>query len=144
MNVDTQKRSLLSNEITEMQQCCSSFNLLFMVALCNRADHIYFYAVVCSFFHRLISAAADWMSAIHTWCGLSANLRCRSETCCTRLIENTGRKKVAKIAIWAPSHNFDGLYLRMQQVSDLHLKFALRPHHVWMADIQSAAAEIRR
>ena len=28
-----------------------------------------------------------------TWCGLSANLRCRSETCCTRLAENTGRKK---------------------------------------------------
>jgi len=33
---------------------------------------------------------------------------------------------------------------RVQQVSDLHLKFALRPHHVFMADIQSAAAEIRR
>jgi len=34
----------------------------------------------------------------------------------------------------------------VQQVSDLHLKFALKPHHVWkyMADIQSAAAEIRR
>ena len=28
--------------------------------------------------------------------GLSANLRCRSETYCTRLAENTGRKKVAK------------------------------------------------
>ena len=36
-----------------------------MVALCNRADHIYFHAVVCSsFFPRLISAAADWMSTI--------------------------------------------------------------------------------
>ena len=36
---------------------------------------------------------------------------------------------------------------RMQQVSDLHLKFALRPHHVWKYgrhDIQSATAEIRR
>jgi len=36
----------------------------------------------------------------------------------------------------------------VQQVSDLHLKFALRPHHVWkcgsMADIQSVAAEIRQ
>ena len=29
--------------------------------------------------------------------------------CCKRLAENTGRKKVAKIAIWAPSHNFVGL-----------------------------------
>jgi len=34
---------------------------------------------------------------------------------------------------------------RMQQVSDLHPKFALRPHHVWsMVDIKSATAEIRR
>jgi len=32
----------------------------------------------------------------HTWCGLSANLRCRSETCCLRLAANTGRKKVVK------------------------------------------------
>ena len=44
--------------------------ILFMVALWNRADHIYFHAVICSFFFflffipRLISAAADWMSAI--------------------------------------------------------------------------------
>jgi len=29
--------------------------------------------------------------------GLSANLGCRSETCCTRLTENTGRKKSPKI-----------------------------------------------
>ena len=41
----------------------------FMVALCNTAGHIYFHPVVCSsffflFFPRLISAAADWMSAI--------------------------------------------------------------------------------
>ena len=38
-----------------------------MVALCNRADHIYLHAVVCSsssFFPRLISAATDWTSAI--------------------------------------------------------------------------------
>jgi len=32
----------------------------------------------------------------HTWCGLSANLECRSETCRARLAENTGRKKAAK------------------------------------------------
>jgi len=32
----------------------------------------------------------------NTWCGPSANLECRSEACCTRLAENTGRKKVAK------------------------------------------------
>jgi len=41
----------------------------FMVALCNRADHIYFHPVVCSFFFFLfcpclITAVGDWMSAI--------------------------------------------------------------------------------
>jgi len=48
----------------------------------------------------------------HTWCGLSANLGCTSETCCTRLAENTGRKNRLKFAICAPSYNFVGLYLR--------------------------------
>ena len=38
--------------------------LFFMVALCNRADHIYFHPVVCSFFPRLVSAVRDWMFAI--------------------------------------------------------------------------------
>jgi len=35
---------------------------------------------------------------------------------------------------------------RVQPISDLHSKFALRTHHVWkyMVDIQSATAEIRR
>jgi len=33
---------------------------------------------------------------LHTWCSLSANLRCRYETCCTRLAENTGHKKITK------------------------------------------------
>ena len=43
---------------------------LFMVALCNRADHYIFMlwfvllSFYLSFFPRLISAAADWMSAI--------------------------------------------------------------------------------
>jgi len=49
---------------------------------------------------------------LHTWCGISANLGCRSETCCTRLAGNTGRTKSIKIAIWAPLHNFVGIYLR--------------------------------
>jgi len=33
----------------------------------------------------------------HTWCGLIANLGRRSETCCTRLAQNTRRKKSPKI-----------------------------------------------
>jgi len=34
----------------------------------------------------------------HTWCGLSANLRRRSETCCTQLAEIAGPKKSPKIS----------------------------------------------
>ena len=46
--------------------------------------------------NRLISAfAIGCLPYFHTWCGLSANLRCRSETC-TQVAENTERKKVAK------------------------------------------------
>jgi len=33
----------------------------------------------------------------HTWCGLSANLECRSEMCCARLAGNAGNKKLPKI-----------------------------------------------
>jgi len=41
-------------------------HILVMVALCNRADHIYFHPVSSSsfFFPRLISAVGDWMSTI--------------------------------------------------------------------------------
>jgi len=75
-----------------------------MVALWNRADHYIFILWFLSifylsifFFPRLISAAAHWVTTyFHTWCGLSANLECRSEMCSTRLAENAGPQKVAK------------------------------------------------
>ena len=48
-----------------------------------------------SFFLRLFSGVAVSQIAclphFHTWCGPSANLQCRSEMCCRRLTENTGR-----------------------------------------------------
>jgi len=50
------------------------------------------------YFPRLISAVADWMSTIlphMVW--PCANLRCRFETCCTRLAKSSGRKKSPKI-----------------------------------------------
>jgi len=91
---------------------------IIMVALWNRADHYIFalwflllLLLLLLFFPRLIWAVAD-LSYFHTWCGLSANLGCRSETCCTRLAEIQDAKRSQKIAIWAPSHKFVGLYLR--------------------------------
>jgi len=75
-----------------------------MAALWNRAGHyifaLWFLLSSSSMFYLLVFSSpnpytvADWMSAyfLHTWCDFSANLRCRSETCCTRLAANTGRK----------------------------------------------------
>ena len=49
----------------------------------------------------------------------TSNLECKSEMCCTRLAGNAGcisseprAIQDAKIAIFAPSHDFVGLYLR--------------------------------
>ena len=57
-----------------------------------------------------------------------------------------------QIVRWCPDNDFWRFLRpvssasRVQHISDLHSKFALRPHRVWkyMVDIQSAAAEIRR
>jgi len=51
-----------------------------------------------SFFPHLISAVTEWMSIpyFYTRCGRRANLECRSELCCTRLVGNTGRKNDTK------------------------------------------------
>jgi len=53
------------DETIRVKRTCASF----MVALCNRADHIYFHPVSFFFFFllfflRLISAVGDWMSTI--------------------------------------------------------------------------------
>jgi len=75
-----------------------------MAAVWNRAGHYIFarwFLLLFIFFlflPSLISAIADWiLPYLHTWCGPSANLGCRSETCCTQLAENTGCKKSPKI-----------------------------------------------
>ena len=81
---------------------CVDVETFFMVALCNRAEHYIFpcdFYLSSSFFFpspNLSGRRLDVLQYFHTWCGLGANLRCRSETCCTRLAGNAGRKKVAK------------------------------------------------
>jgi len=117
---DTSRQESNQQQIRNIN--CSYVSLLavIMTALCNRAGHYIFalwfllLSIYLSFFFPcLISAIADWMSAIlphMAW--LHANLRCRSETCYRRIAVNTGRKKVAKNRrLGVPLHNFVGLYL---------------------------------
>jgi len=56
------------------------------------------------------------------------------------------RKSCATVPRWSFGDFLHHVFSvsRVQHVSDLHLKFALRPHHVWKyARIHSATAEIR-
>jgi len=55
---------------------------------------LYFCPVVSFFFFS--SSNLSGLAYFYTWCGLSANLECRSEMCCTRLAENTERKNDTK------------------------------------------------
>jgi len=66
---------------------------------------LYFCLVVSSFYLFFLAYSQPLqigcLPYFHTWCGLSANLGCRSETCWTPLTENTGRKKIAKNSLSA-------------------------------------------
>ena len=78
-----------------------------MVALWHRAGHYIFalWFLLSSIFYLLSSfflaysqpSQIGCLPYFHTWCGLSANLGCKSETYCMRLAENTGRKISPKI-----------------------------------------------
>jgi len=81
------------------RQCGLSVKLLWllvMAALWNRAGHYIFALWFLSFFFsspNLSGCRVGCLPYFHTLCGLSANLECRSEMCCTRLAGNTGRNK---------------------------------------------------
>ena len=79
---------------------------IFMAALCRLIGKAiiflscgFFLSIFLSFFPSFSSPnlSRRRLNVYHTSnptrCGLSANLGCRSETCCTRLDVNTGRKK---------------------------------------------------
>jgi len=68
-----------------------------------------------------------------------------SEMCCTRLAENAGPKNRQKFAIWAPSDNFVGLYLRnsgMYRPSKKIVKQQYLPHVPYNLVNFGLAAEI--
>ena len=68
---------------------------LIMAALRSRCGHCIFFLwflLLSSFFFSSPNLSGRRVDVYHTWCGLSVNLECRSEMCCTWLAGNTGRR----------------------------------------------------
>ena len=80
----------------------SHLQFLIMAALHSRSDIIFlpcgffFFLSFFFFFLAYLRGRSGCLPYFYTWCGLSANLECRSEMCCTRFAGNTGRKNDAK------------------------------------------------
>jgi len=115
------------------------FLSIFMVALWNRADHyifiLWFISIYLSFFPRLISAAEyiGCLPYFHTRCGLSANLECRSEMCCTRLAENTGRKKIVICAVGTIAQLCLAISSQLRHVSTIGKKLVMQQYLLHMS-----------
>jgi len=79
------------------------FAIFIMAPLWNRAGHYIFALWFLSSFFLLFFLAKSQQSQIrclpyfYTWCGLSANLECRSEMCYTLITGNAGRKNCQKL-----------------------------------------------
>ena len=90
---------------------------IIMVALCNRADHYIFilFLLLSSFFISSPNLSGRRLDVYYTstygvalvriW---NAGLKCAARGS----LQTQNAKVTQKIAIWAPSHNFFGLYLR--------------------------------
>jgi len=106
-----------------------------MVALCNRADH-YIFALwfLSSFFFFLAYSQRSEIGCLpyfRTWCGLSANLECMSETWCTQLAENTGRKNDAKNChLGTIAQLCRAISLQLRHVSTIRTKKLVKQQYV--------------
>jgi len=69
--------------------------VVIMVTLHSRCGHYIFvlwFLLLLSFYFFLVCSQPSQIGCLpyfHTWCGLSANVGCRSETYCMRLAENS-------------------------------------------------------
>ena len=92
---------------------------LFMVALWNRADPLYFCPAVTSFFLLSFFSSPNLsrrrLDVCHTSTPGVALIRISDaglKPAVCGSLKTQDAKKSPKIAIWAPSHNYVGLYLR--------------------------------
>ena len=98
-------RAMLPVKIRQLRtiaQICRAISSQIRHVLCSVISIFFLSSFFLSFFLSSPNLSGRRLDVYHTWCGLSANLRRRSETWCTGLAANTGRKMSSKIAIWAP------------------------------------------
>jgi len=104
-----------------------------MVALCSRCGHYIF--ILWFLLSSSQQSQIGCLPYFYTWCGLSANLGCRSETCCTRLDENTGRKKSPKIGTIFATKALSTIRKKLvkhQYLPHMSLQYGeLRPTSAW-------------
>jgi len=89
----------------------------FMVALWNRADHYIFalWLLLLSFFYSSPNLIRRRLDVYHTSTHGVALVRISDaglKPAASSSLKTQDAKKSAKIAIWAPSHHFVGLYLQ--------------------------------
>jgi len=85
-----------------------------MVALCNRADHYIFALWFLSFFLSSPNLSGRRLDVYHTpthSVALEQILDAGLKPAARGSLKTQDAKKSPKIAIWAPSYNFVGLYL---------------------------------
>jgi len=83
---------------SELQAAVSTKAVWWDLRLTSLLTHLFYLLLFLPFFLAYSQPLQiGCLSYFHTWCGLSANLGCRSETCCTQLDGNAELKKLPKI-----------------------------------------------
>ena len=79
----------------------------------------------------------------YTWRGLSANLECRSETCCTRLAANTGRKKSRQKSTSGHHRTTSSGYIFATKAHIDNRKKIIRPKQQYLLHMSLQYGELR-
>jgi len=92
----------------------TAHSLMFMVTLCNKADHYIFALLFLSssiFYFSSLNLSGRRLDVYHTLTHGVALVQIQNAGAARGSLQMHDPKKSPKIAIWAPSHNFVGLYL---------------------------------
>jgi len=115
------------------------FLWLFMATLWNRAGHYIFMrwflsSIYLFFLTRSQRPHIGCLPYFDTWCGPSANLECRCETCCAQLAENAGPKEPPKIGhLGTIAQLCQAISSQLRHVSTIGKKLVKQQHLLHMS-----------